>query len=140
MSSDDIGAYDQVNHIIRAAIPGPGFAPGVTKDGGMFKTWFSDWRTVDEPRFPPAPEPKDEQPRSELELEPPNIMAQTLWPNNVPFGYPFRRMEFDEGVTYVKTGRVGKAVQGLMDGPDSTLWAVLAGIAIIAFVIANTKR
>jgi len=92
---------------------------------------ISDWRTVDEPRFPPAPEPKDEQARSGLELEPPNIMAQTLWPDNVPFGYPFRRMEFDEGVTYVKTGRAGKAVQGILDGPDSTLWAVLAGIAII---------
>lgn len=137
MSSDDIGAYDQVNHIIRAAIPGPGFAPGVTKDGGMFKTWFSDWRTVDEPRFPPAPEPKDDQPRSGLELEPPNIMAQTLWPDNVPFGYPFRRMEFDEGVTYVKTGRENGMMRiGEMDR-DQTFWAVLAGIAIIAFVISK---
>ncbi|NBS68330.1 hypothetical protein EBT31_05365 [bacterium] len=136
--SSDIGAYDQVNHIIRAAIPGPGFAPGVTKDGGMFKTWFSDWRNVPEPRFPPADEPEDQQPRSELELQPPNMMAQTLWPHNVPFGYPFRRMQFDEGVTYVKTGGMNTLMQLAESERDQTFWAVLAGIVIIALIIARS--
>jgi hypothetical protein len=130
---NDIGAYNQVNRIIEAAIPGPSFAPGVTKDGGMF-TRFSDWQEIEEPQFPSADEPKDQQPRSHLELTPPNIMAQTLWVNNVPEMYPFRKYELDEGVTYVTNGKKGLDIP-LIGSVDDTFPTVLIAIAVIALII-----
>lgn len=130
---NDIGAYNQVNRIIEAAIPGPSFAPGVTKDGGMFSR-FSDWQEIEEPQFPSADEPKDQQPRSQLELMPPNIMAQTLWVNNVPEMYPFRKYEFDEGVTYVRNGKKGLDIP-LVGSIDDTFPTVLIAIAVIALII-----
>ena len=130
---NDIGAYNQVNRIIEAAIPGPSFAPGVTKDGGMF-TRFSDWQEIEEPQFPSADEPKDQQPRSHLELTPPNIMAQTLWVNNVPEMYPFRKYELDEGVTYVRNGKKGLDIP-LIGSIDDTFPTVLIAIAVIALII-----
>jgi hypothetical protein len=130
---NDIGAYNQVNRIIEAAIPGPSFAPGVTKDGGMF-TRFSDWQEIEEPQFPSADEPKDQQPRSQLELMPPNIMAQTLWVNNVPEMYPFRKYELDEGVTYVRNGKKGLDIP-LIGSIDDTFPTVLIAIAVIALII-----
>jgi hypothetical protein len=130
---NDIGAYNQVNRIIEAAIPGPSFAPGVTKDGGMF-TRFSDWQEIEEPEFPSADEPKDQQPRSHLELMPPNIMAQTLWVNNVPEMYPFRKYELDEGVTYVRNGKKGLDIP-LVGSIDDTFPTVLIAIAVIALII-----
>jgi|688.fasta_scaffold31676_9 hypothetical protein len=130
---NDIGAYNQVNRIIEAAIPGPSFAPGVTKDGGMFSR-FSDWQEIEEPQFPSADEPKDQQPRSQLELMPPNIMAQTLWVDNVPEMYPFRKYEFDEGVTYVRNGKKGLDIP-LMDSIDDTFPTVLIAIVVIALII-----
>lgn len=130
---NDIGAYNQVNRIIEAAIPGPSFAPGVTKDGGMF-TRFSDWQEIEEPEFPSADEPKDQQPRSHLELMPPNIMAQTLWVNNVPEMYPFRKYELDEGVTYVRNGKKGLDIP-LVGSIDDTFPTVMIAIAVIALII-----
>jgi hypothetical protein len=130
---NDIGAYNQVNRIIEAAIPGPSFAPGVTKDGGMF-TRFSDWQEIEEPQFPSADEPKDQQPRSHLELTPPNIMAQTLWVDNVPEMYPFRKYELDEGVTYVRNGKKGLDIP-LVGSIDDTFPTVLIAIAVIALII-----
>jgi len=130
---NDIGAYNQVNRIIEAAIPGPSFAPGVTNDGGMFSR-FSDWQEIEEPQFPSADEPKDQQPRSQLELMPPNMMAQTLWPDNVPFMYPFRKYEFDEGVTYVRNGTKGLDIP-LVGSIDDTFPTVLIAIAVIALII-----
>ena len=130
---NDIGAYNQVNRIIEAAIPGPSFAPGVTKDGGMF-TRFSDWQEIEEPQFPIPDEPKDQQPRSHLELTPPNIMAQTLWVDNVPEMYPFRKYELDEGVTYVRNGTKGLDIP-LVGSVDDTFPTVLIAIAVIALII-----
>jgi hypothetical protein len=130
---NDIGAYNQVNRIIEAAIPGPYFAPGVTKDGGMFSR-FSDWQEIEEPQFPSADEPKDQQPRSQLELTPPNIMAQTLWVDNVPEMYPFRKYEFDEGVTYVRNGKKGLDIP-FVGSDDDTFPTVLIAIAVIAMLI-----
>lgn len=130
---NDIGAYNQVNRIIEAAIPGPSFAPGVTKDGGMF-TRFSDWQEIEEPQFPISDEPKDQQPRSHLELTPPNIMAQTLWVDNVPEMYPFRKYELDEGVTYVRNGKKGLDIP-LVGSVDDTFPTVLIAIAVIALII-----
>ena len=130
---NDIGAYNQVNRIIEAAIPGPSFAPGVTKDGGMF-TRFSDGEEIEEPQFPTPDEPKDQQPRSELELMPPNIMAQTLWVDNVPEMYPFRKYDLDEGVTYVRNGKKGLDIP-VVGSIDDTFPTVMIAIAVIALII-----
>jgi len=131
---NDIGAYNQVNRIIEAAIPGPSFAPGVTTNGGMFSR-FSDWEEVEEPQFPPADDPKDYQPQYVRDITPPNILAQTLWVDNVPEMYPFRKYEFDEGVTYVRNGKKGLDIPLVGSVNDANFNTVLIAIAVIALII-----
>ena len=131
---DPTGEFVQMNRINKSAMFGPSFAPGVTNDGGMFKYRIKDWYKPVEP----APARTDSWSRNQIETEPPGILNKTLWPNNVPMGYPFRKMEFDKDVTYIKKGPSAPASMGVSDS-DKTFLSVLAGIAFIAFVVSRTR-
>jgi hypothetical protein len=48
--------------------------------------------------------------------------------------YPFRKYEFDEGVTYVRNGKKGLDIP-LMDSIDDTFPTVLIAIVVIALII-----
>jgi len=128
------GEFVQMNRINKSAMFGPSFAPGVTKDGGMFKYRIKDWYKPVEP----APARTDSWSRNQIEAEPPGILNKTLWPDNVPLGYPFRKMEFDEGVTYIKKGSASSSAPGVSQS-DKTFLSVLAGIAFIAFIVSRTR-
>jgi len=128
------GEFVQLNRINKSAMFGPAFAPGITKDGGMFKYRLKDWYKPVEP----APARTDSWSRNQIEAEPPGILNNTLWPDNVPLGYPFRKMEFDEGVTYIKKGSESASGAGVSQS-DKTFISVLAGIAFIAFIVSRTR-
>ena len=126
------GEQIQLNRIITAAIPGPAFAPGVTRDGGMFKYRIKDWyQPVD------RSEPEDDWSRRQVNIEPPSFINKTLWAQNVPAVYPFRKMEFDEGVTFVKKGTDSIVILGAQ--VDKTFVGVMVALLVIAVLISNRK-
>ena len=132
---DPTGEFVQMNRINKSAIFGPAFAPGVTRDGGMFKYRIKNWYKPVEP----APARTDIWSRSQMNIDPPGILANSTESHSVPLGYPFRKMEFDEGVTYVTKSAMGTGKVYPINQADKTFMSVLAGIALIAFVISRTR-
>lgn len=125
--SDD---FVSVNHIIKAAIPGKGFMPGPTQNGGFVKYPFKSerWFKTEEPSFPPGP-----QERPYKMLEAPGINNKTLWAQNVPLGYPFPKIEYDEGITFIRRDR-SRNMSKTSEPVDMTFLSALVGLGIIAFI------
>lgn len=126
------GAEVQMNRIIKASLPGPAFAPGVTKDGGMFKYKIKDWYKIEE-----IPEPDDDQwARRQNNIEPPSFINKTLWPDNVPLGYPFRKIEYDEGVTMA---RKPQSFSIMGTNVDSNFVTMMIGFVVVLFIVSKIK-
>ena len=128
--------FIQINRINTQAIPGPNFAPGVTKDGGGLVAPVGGWTApVDE-----VPEP-DERPDIgyhplQMNLSGP-MLNQTRearpavkgWPTR----WPMRRMQFDKGVTIAEAP--WSQVKTASTGTD--VMFMVAGAILIAFIISS---
>jgi hypothetical protein len=129
------GEFVQLNRINKFTLPGPSFAPGVTKDGGMFKYRVKDWY-----KYEDTPEPEDNWSRRQVNIEPPSFINKTLWPQNVPAYYPYRKIEYDEGVTLAlkEKTNTNSFIYG-QGSKDVTFWAVIGGFVLIALIISKSK-
>lgn len=121
--------FISINRINKSSIPGKGFMPGPSKNGGFVKVpYYKDsvWYGTEEPT------PSPPEPRPYTMLEAPGINNGTLWLQNVPLGYPFRKIEYDEGTTFIRRKDAREPVN---KESDSTFMLAFIGLAIVTFIV-----
>ena len=98
--------YIQINRINTQAIPGPNFAPGVTIYGGGLVAPVGGWVAPTE-ELEPVGERPDAGFHPKQVNSSPAFANDTMGVHPVPLGalYPYRRMQFDKGVTIVEAGK-----------------------------------
>lgn len=102
--------------------------PGPSQNGGFVKVpYYKDsvWYASEEPK------PEDPEPRPYKMLEAPGINNGTLWLQNVPLGYPFRKIEYDEGSTFIRR----RDVPIVKEKSDSTFMIALVGLFIASLIV-----
>jgi hypothetical protein len=136
--------FIQINRINTQAMPGPNFAPGVTKDGGGLVAPVGNWSAPVEEVFPAEPEPFGERP--DYNYHPMEVnTAGNMWnqtrearpaSKGWPTRWPMRRMQFDKGVTMVD--QPSYQIKSSAGGTDIML--MVAGAVLIAFIIARRSN
>ena len=98
--------YIQINRINTQAIPGPNFAPGVTIYGGGLVAPVGGWVVPTEEVEPVGERPDAGFHPKEVNSSPAFAIG-TMGVHPVPLGsrYPYRRMQFDKGVTIVEADK-----------------------------------
>ena len=98
--------YIQINRINTQAIPGPNFAPGVTIYGGGLVAPVGGWVVPTEEVEPVGERPDAGFHPKEVNSSP-AFANGTMGVHPVPLGsrYPYRRMQFDKGVTMVEADK-----------------------------------
>lgn len=98
--------YIQINRINTQAIPGPNFAPGVTIYGGGLVAPVGGWVVPTEEVEPVGERPDAGFHPKEVNSSP-AFANGTMGVHPVPLGsrYPYRRMQFDKGVTIVEADK-----------------------------------
>lgn len=98
--------YIQINRINTQAIPGPNFAPGVTIYGGGLVAPVSGWVPRTEEVEPVGERPDVGFHPKEVNSSP-AFAQDTMGIHPVPLGsrYPYRRMQFDKGVTIIEADK-----------------------------------
>jgi len=123
--------YIQINRINTQAIPGPNFAPGVTIYGGGLVAPVGGWV----PRTDEV-EPVGERPDAGFhpkEVNSSPAFAQgTMGMHPVPLWsrYPYRRMQFDKGVTIIAADKFRGPMKMGMD--YAAIILLLLAIVIIS--------
>jgi hypothetical protein len=127
--------FIQMNRINTQAIPGPNFAPGVTKDGGGLVAPVGGWTAPIEE----APEPEE---RPDVGYHPMEVnMSGPMWNQTRearpavqgwPTRWPRRRMQFDKGVTIIEapSGQIKTGSTG------TDIIFMIAGAILIAYAIS----
>lgn len=132
--------FIQINRINTQAMPGPNFAPGVTKDGGGLVAPVGNWSAPVEEVFPAEPEPFDERPDHNYHPMEVNL-AGNMWnqtrearpaTKGWPTRWPMRRMQFDKGVTMVD--EPSYQIKSPGTGPDMLM--ILSGALLISIIIS----
>jgi hypothetical protein len=132
--------FIQINRINPQALPGPGFSPGVTYDGGGLVAPVGGWTTPEEERFPADPEPRSERP--DFNYHPMEVnYAGNMWnftrergPVPLKSRWPRRRMQFDKGITVIEAP--GQTGPSMFRSDNIIIFAAL--VAAIAY--ATIKR
>jgi hypothetical protein len=98
--------YIQINRINTQAIPGPNFAPGVTIYGGGLVAPVGGWVVPTEEVEPVGERPDAGFHPKEVNSSP-AFANGTMGVHPVPLNsrYPYRRMQFDKGVTIVEADK-----------------------------------
>jgi len=98
--------YIQINRINTQAIPGPNFAPGVTIYGGGLVAPVGGWVVPTEEVEPVGERPDAGFNPKEVNSSPAFAIG-TMGVHPVPLNsrYPYRRMQFDKGVTIVEADK-----------------------------------
>ena len=121
--------YIQINRINTQAIPGPNFAPGVTIYAGGLVAPVGGWVAPTEEVEPVGERPDAGFHPKEVNSSP--AFAQgTMGVHPVPLGsrYPYRRMQFDKGVTVVEASKFRNPMR--MD--YAAIILIVLAIAVIA--------
>jgi len=121
--------YIQINRINTQAIPGPNFAPGVTIYGGGLVAPVGGWVVPTEEVEPVGERPDAGFHPKEVNSSP-AFANGTMGVHPVPLSslYPYRRMQFDKGVTIVEADKFRNPMR--MD--YAAIFFLVLAIALIA--------
>ena len=131
--------FIQINRINPQAMPGAGFAPGVTYNGGGLVAPIGGWTTPVEEKFPADPEPMSDRP--DFNYHPMEVnYAGHMWNFTQSRGavplksrWPRRRMQFDKGITVIE----GSTVEGSSMMRSDNIILLLAAIAAVGYLASR---